>query len=122
MSEDDGKETLENYSEQSLSLGSRRAQTSGSLPLRVYSSVWQIPIMRVYQYQVPPYAVDLPVYNIWILTSLAFGGATSTSSILRGSPAPQQTAALHLMVVPAVDDIEEVRLVAVKNVAWVSYI
>jgi hypothetical protein len=47
------------------------------------------------------------VYNIWILTSLAFGGATSTSSILRGSPAPQQTAALHLIVVPAVDDIEK---------------
>lgn len=46
------------------------------------------------------------MYSIWILTSLAFGGATSTSSILRGSPAPQQTAALHLMVVPAVDDIE----------------
>ena len=52
-----------------------------------------------------PYVLDLPVYSIWTLTSLAFGGATSTSSILRGSPAPQQTAALHLIVVPAVDDI-----------------
>jgi hypothetical protein len=60
--------------------------------------------MRI-NYQVFPYVLDLPVYNIWILTSLDFGGATSTSSILRGSPAPQQTAALHLIVVPAVDDI-----------------
>lgn len=58
-----------------------------------------------YQLGVFPYVLDLPVYNIWILTSLDFGGATSTSSILRGSPAPQQTAALHLIVVPAVDDI-----------------
>ena len=56
-------------------------------------------------YQVFPYDLDLPVYSIWILTSLAFGGATSTSSTLRGSPAPQQTAALHLIVVPTVDDI-----------------
>ena len=36
-------------------------------------------------------------------TSWACGGATSTSSTLRGSPAPQQTAALHLMTFPAVD-------------------
>ena len=38
-------------------------------------------------------------------TSWARGGATSTSSILRGSPAPQQTAALHLMGFPAVSDM-----------------
>ena len=64
--------------------------------------------MNACQHRVFSYVLDLPVYNIWILTSLAFGGATSTSSILRGSPAPQQTAALHLIVVPAVDDIEEI--------------
>ena len=45
------------------------------------------------------------MYSIWILTSLAFGGATSTSSILRDSPAPQQTAALHLIDIPVVDGI-----------------
>lgn len=38
-------------------------------------------------------------------TSFARGGATSTSSSLRGSPAAQQTAALHLMVFPAVSDM-----------------
>lgn len=48
---------------------------------------------------------DLPVYNIWILTSWACGGATSTSSILRDSPAAQHTAALHLMGFPTVSDM-----------------
>jgi hypothetical protein len=43
------------------------------------------------------------VYKIWMRTSLALGGATSTSSIFKGSPAPQQTAALHLIGFPAVD-------------------
>lgn len=38
-------------------------------------------------------------------TSCARGGATSTSSIFRGSPAPQQTAALHVMGFPAVSDM-----------------
>lgn len=49
--------------------------------------------------------LNLPVYKILILTSCARGGATSTSSILRGSPAPQQTAALHVMGFPAVSDM-----------------
>ena len=40
-------------------------------------------------------------------TSFALGGATSTSSILSGSPWPQQTAALHLMGFPAVSDMLE---------------
>ena len=73
--------------------------------------------MNACQHQVISYVLDLPVYNIWILTSLAFGGATSICSILRGSPAPQQTAALHLIVVPAVDDIWKkilLKLVVVK--------
>ena len=38
-------------------------------------------------------------------TSWALGGATSTSSSLRGSPAPQQTAALHLIGFPVVSDM-----------------
>lgn len=38
-------------------------------------------------------------------TSCARGGATSTSSSLRGSPAAQQTAALHLIGFPAVSDM-----------------
>lgn len=50
---------------------------------------------------------DFPVCRMWILTSCACGGATSTSSSLRGSPAPQQTAALHLMVFPVVSDMVE---------------
>lgn len=47
----------------------------------------------------------LPVWRIWMRTSWACGGATSTSSILRDSPAPQQTAALHFITFPAVSDI-----------------
>src|SRR6266478_1990580 len=38
-------------------------------------------------------------------TSCARGGSTSTSSSLSGSPAPQHTAALHLMTFPAVSDM-----------------
>ena len=38
-------------------------------------------------------------------TSCARGVATSTSSIFRGSPAPQQTAALQVMGFPAVSDM-----------------
>ena len=75
---------------------------------------------NIYQYydQVLPDGLDIPVYSIWILTSLAFGDATSTSSITRGSPAPQQTAALHLMVVPTVDDIEEMCVKVVVKIRW----
>lgn len=40
-------------------------------------------------------------------TSWARGGATSIFSTLRGSPAPQQMAALHLMGFPVVSDIFE---------------
>ena len=38
-------------------------------------------------------------------TSCALGGATSMSSMTRSSPAPQHTAALQVMVFPAVSDI-----------------
>ena len=48
---------------------------------------------------------DRPVCKIRMRTSLAFGGATSTSSILSSTPAPQHTAALHLMTFPAVSDM-----------------
>lgn len=37
------------------------------------------------------------MWSTLMRTSLAFGGATSTSSIERGFPASQATAALHLM-------------------------
>lgn len=39
-----------------------------------------------------------PVYAIWIRTSLARGGRTSMSSMERGFPASQATAALHLII------------------------
>ena len=48
------------------------------------------------------------MYNILIRTSWAFGGATSTSSSFRGSPGPQQTAALQVMVFPTVSAMAEV--------------
>jgi len=57
-----------------------------------------------------------PVYKILILTSCALGGATSTSSILRGSPAAQQTAALHLIGLPVVDIDKESFLLLLKSV------
>ena len=46
-----------------------------------------------------------PVYRIRSRTSLARGGATSISSIFKGSPAPQHTAALHLIGRPTVSAI-----------------
>ena len=46
--------------------------------------------------------LDSPVYKILIRTSWTFGGATSTSSSFRGSPGPQQTAALQAMIFPTV--------------------
>jgi hypothetical protein len=48
------------------------------------------------------------VWRIWILTSCARGGSTSISSTLSGSPAPQHTAALHLMTFPVVSDMADV--------------
>lgn len=47
----------------------------------------------------------IPVCRILMRTSLAFGGATSTSSILSSSPAPQHTAALHVITLPTVSAI-----------------
>ena len=86
---------------------SARAHTSGSAPLRVYSSVWQIPF-RIKHHSITKSSgmeSNLPVYRILILTSCARGGSTSISSSLSGSRAPQHTAALHLMTFPAVSDM-----------------
>ena len=53
---------------------------SGSWPLRVYASVWQTALKRIF-----------------ILTSWAFGGATSIVSIFRSSLAAHATTALHVI-------------------------
>lgn len=59
--------------------------TSGKLPSRTCSSVWQI-----------------PVATILTRTSRAFGGATSISSTESDLPAAQATAALHRITFPEV--------------------
>src|SRR5690554_4898275 len=56
---------------------------SGSSPDRVNASVWQT-----------------PVWVILTSTSPALGGATSTSTICRGSPGAKATAARDFMVFP----------------------
>lgn len=76
--------------------------TTTSTVLVCVANTCQMVLVSNAQYAYYP---DLPVNRILMRTSRARGGATSTSSILKGSPAPQQTAALHVIVLPTVSSM-----------------
>lgn len=98
---------------------------SGSLPDRVYASAGlSANVTGVYVVDRLASPVwQTPVWYISIRTSWALGGATSTSSMLRGLPASHATAALQVIVYAmlSADSLSLKMMDCLLSYAYLSY-